>query len=815
MRVFLALLPLASAFRSQPVWHPKRHPLPRVQVHASASSSLNELLKPEPATKDGLRFVFVGGKGGVGKTTTTAALAVSLADAGFKTLVVSTDPAHSLGDALFLTPADGDLKGKGSTPTSVGGCNDLLDALEIDPDASIQKFKDALGAFDLAGAAREVGGQAGADFVDRLGLSDFVRILESPPPGVDELVALQEVLKLSREGNYDRVLIDTAPTGHTLRLLSAPDFLDKFLTKVGALRSRLDGVLGMGAGFLGIDVGQLTSKLDKATATLEGYRVGAVELKALFENAEATQFVAVASPTPLAVMETRRLIETLKAEKISVRHLVVNRVLPKAESSDGGGDGGGGVDAAASDATVLATMRRGQVAALQRATSEASPLGRTRFTTATNGMGVELTQVPLLDADICGVGGLRYLGAVAFQGRFESVDLLSEAGDQEAGGSNHQGSGPSTKEKWEDLLSECPGQRFVVVGGKGGVGKTSTSAALAVACAEQGGFSTVVVSTDPAHSLGDALGVKLQKGQLTPVSDVDTTGAMGGESGGCLYALEVDTDESVAEFKTLVQSLTSSSGSEGQGLLGRLNIGDFADVLDTAPPGLDELVALSKVLSLVQQQAGEGVRFDRVIIDTAPTGHTLRLLSFPRFLDDFLEKLIALRAKLKGASAVLNMFSGGGGSSQTDGGGGEAADAEGAKDRLREFQVRMYALEDLLTDPSKSEFVVVTVPTELAVAETERLVLALEEESIAVKHVVVNQVLRPQEDNPVPGAESYVERLRREQGKCVAQLRTIANEESKEVSPIDVTEVPWLDVEARSVYGLRVIGNFLLTAEAE
>jgi len=189
---------------------------------------------------------------------------------------------------------------------------------------------------------------------------------------------------------------------------------------------------------------------------------------------------------------------------------------------------------------------------------------------------------------------------------------------------------------------------------------------------------------------------------------------------------QVDTAGAVAEFKALVQSFAATAAADkesgGSGsLLGGLNLGDFADVLDTAPPGLDELVALTKVLQLVQQRGGvnvdngdtgrgsdgsgaeeaspgggANVRFDRIIIDTAPTGHTLRLLSLPQFLDDFLEKLIALRKKVQGASNFLGNLKGlgglGGSSSSrgsNSGSGSSVGDDEAAaaRDRLREFQV--------------------------------------------------------------------------------------------------------------------------------
>ena len=164
-----------------------------------STTPLSELLSPPPGeSSGGPRFVFVGGKGGVGKTTTTAALAVALADSGLRTLVVSTDPAHSLGDALMVP-----LSGQGGGAVPVSGCpgpdgTENLDALEIDPAAALADLSEALAAFDLKGAAAEVGGQAAADLVDKLGLGDFVAILENPPPGVDELVALSEVLRLAK-----------------------------------------------------------------------------------------------------------------------------------------------------------------------------------------------------------------------------------------------------------------------------------------------------------------------------------------------------------------------------------------------------------------------------------------------------------------------------------------------------------------------------------------------------------------------------------------------------------------------------------------
>ena len=138
---------------------------------------------------------------------------------------------------------------------------------------------------------------------------------------------------------------------------------------------------------------------------------------------------------------------------------------------------------------------------------------------------------------------------------------------------------------WRDAF-ESTDDRFILVGGKGGVGKTTTSAALAVQCAERG-YSTLVVSTDPAHSLGDALDVDLSSGEVVRVE---------GLAGASLYAIEVKVDEAVLEFKRLISSLSDGAG---EGAVGNLGLADFADVFDAVPPGVDELVALAKVCTWV------------------------------------------------------------------------------------------------------------------------------------------------------------------------------------------------------------------------
>jgi arsenite-transporting ATPase len=331
------------------------------------------------------------------------------------------------------------------------------------------------------------------------------------------------------------------------------------------------------------------------------------------------------------------------------------------------------------------------------------------------------------------------------------------------------------------------------------VGKTSSSAALAVKLADEG-FTTAVVSTDPAHSLGDALDMDLSSGKVTEVQ-----GLMGG---GQLFALEVDTKDAIEEFKEVLRGLggkkkkKNGERKKGSGLMAQLELDEFADVLESAPPGTDELVALARVLKLLKEGTPDtGKKFDRIIIDTAPTGHTLRLLSFPEFLEGFLERVMAIRERLKGASTLFNMFGGGGGGGDDDDDDEEeevGGVEEPKRDKIREFQLKMIELDDLLHDPARAEFVAVTIPTEMAVAETERLADALKEQDVALRRLVVNQLLN---DHATQG---YWDRLRAGQQVALADVGKAAA-----VADVQVTEVPFVDTEIRTVYGLRVLGDML------
>ncbi|RXK49000.1 ArsA family ATPase [Halorientalis pallida] len=254
------------------------------------------------------KFVLYGGKGGVGKTTCAAATALELAGRGERTLLVSTDPAHSLGDA-FDVPLTGE-------PTAI---DDDLWGVEADPEQGQAAYQEIVAS--LAADFRDAGIALTDEDVERLFQAGFV-------PGSDEIASLQFFLDYA-DDEWDRVVFDTAPTGHTLRLLTLPDVLSESLstaTKVrGEVRRLVDTARSMVMGpaaFWGKGDGQ---------DEIEAFRDRMDRVAGLLRDPERTDFRVVLLPETLAIEETRRLVDRLESYDVPVETLLVNRVLETAE----------------------------------------------------------------------------------------------------------------------------------------------------------------------------------------------------------------------------------------------------------------------------------------------------------------------------------------------------------------------------------------------------------------------------------------------------------------------------------------------------
>lgn len=332
---------------------------------------------------------------------------------------------------------------------------------------------------------------------------------------------------------------------------------------------------------------------------------------------------------------------------------------------------------------------------------------------------------------------------------------------------------------FDEMVSETQ-RKYYMLGGKGGVGKTSCAASLAVKFANNG-HPTLVVSTDPAHSLSDSFAQDLTGGTLVPVEGPDSP----------LFALEINPEKAREEFR----SATKSSGGtgikdfmDGMGLgvlveqLGELKLGEL---LDTPPPGLDEAIAISKVMQFLESP--EYGIFTRIVFDTAPTGHTLRLLSLPDFLDASIGKILKLRQKIASAtSAIKSVF-------------GQEETQQNAADKLERLRERMVKVSELFRDKDSTEFVIVTIPTVMAVSESSRLHASLKKENVPVKRLIVNQILPPSASDC-----KFCAVKRKDQMRALDMIQS-----DSELSSLTLIQAPLVDMEIRGVPALRFMGDIV------
>ncbi|XXH03834.1 hypothetical protein Hte_010240 [Hypoxylon texense] len=255
-----------------------------------------------------LRWIFVGGKGGVGKTTTSCSLAIQLAKVRRSVLLISTDPAHNLSDAFSQK--------FGKEARLVEGFSNLS-AMEIDPNGSIQDL--------LAGQGEETDNSLG-------GMGGMMQDLAFAIPGIDEAMSFAEVLKQVKSLSYEVIIFDTAPTGHTLRFLQFPSVLEKALAKVSQLSSQYGPLLN---GFLG-NQGTLPNgqNLNEMMEKLEGLRQTISEVNTQFKDENLTTFVCVCIAEFLSLYETERMIQELASYSIDTHCIVVNQLLFPKQSSN-------------------------------------------------------------------------------------------------------------------------------------------------------------------------------------------------------------------------------------------------------------------------------------------------------------------------------------------------------------------------------------------------------------------------------------------------------------------------------------------------
>jgi arsenite-transporting ATPase len=586
-------------------------------------------------------FSFIGGKGGVGKTTCAAVAALQSA-AHAATLLVTTDPASSLGDALGAPV--------GERPRPVPGVR-RLHAANVDASRAFARWLAPRAPLVAEIALR-------GTYLDE---EDVARLLKLSLPGIDEVIGLIEISRLSQ--GFDAVIVDTAPTGHTLRLLAAPVLIDR-------LASLLDGLQGHHRAVVSALRGAY--RADAADALIGRLRAESTALASLVRD-PATRIAWVTLPEPMALEETSDALASLAAADIHVTELIVNRATPPPPQP----------------CAFCDSRRRFEARALL-------PI-RARF------CGLAVSVYPELAREPIGVRTLTALGRSRAPWSPPPPARLPAVAQRVRAGSRREGRGPLffvSPATPPDGAVRGFGARWLVFGGKGGVGKSTCAAAAALELAETS--RVLLLSTDPAHSLSDVFGQRFDnvprpvRGRPTlQVREIDAAAEMDR-----LRRAYVDAvDEAFARI--------ARSGGDRNA---------FRDAIDLAPPGVDEVIAIAEVAEALHDgHAG----YDIVVTDTAPTGHALRLLQTPQVLREWTQALMAILLKYR-----------------------EVVGAGSLAALLVQLSKRLRGLQDTLRDRDRARFVVVTRPAALPVAESRDLMAALDSLGIAVGAVIVNAVGR-------------------------------------------------------------------------
>lgn len=244
------------------------------------------------------KAVFFGGKGGVGKTTCAVLAALSLCE-HHRVLLISTDPAHSLSDSLCIEHESSTHKVSGFPNLTIWeiDANDLYTQFKAKHKEELKHLLDTTNYYDQ---------------------EDVHQLLDLPLPGVDEIMGLKAVADACASDLYDKVIIDTAPTGHALRLLMMPDTLDHWIKTMSQMRWKYRVV-------------QKTFKgkytKDDADDLLLSLKRDVVHIRKLLTDPIKSEFVVVLKPEKMVIEETLRMCARLQENQVMVRHLIVNGIM--------------------------------------------------------------------------------------------------------------------------------------------------------------------------------------------------------------------------------------------------------------------------------------------------------------------------------------------------------------------------------------------------------------------------------------------------------------------------------------------------------
>ncbi|MGB8644966.1 MAG: TRC40/GET3/ArsA family transport-energizing ATPase [Anaerolineae bacterium] len=603
-------------------------------------------------------FIFFSGKGGVGKTSMACTTAVRYADEGKKTLIVTTDPASNLADVFE--------QAIGHQVTPIAAVPNLW-AMEIDPDKATDEYKERALA-----PLRE------------LFPVEIVRVMaeQMNSPCTAEVAAFDRFTDFLDAPDFELVIFDTAPTGHTLRLLELPAEWSHTIETASAGNGQT--CLGPAAA-----IQDSKAKYDRALAAMR--------------DETSTTFIFVLQPEATPIKETQRAVAELAKLDIHTHRIIVNGILPPEEASN----------------PFFAERVKMQERYLAQIDREIRLPSRRMF---------------LLDGEIKGAERLRAVGRMLFEN--QSAVRFGQNGS----GTALTDASRSRAAAGHVLARILPAahSRTLFFAGKGGVGKTSLSCVTAVWLARQG-HRTLLLTTDPAAHLGDVLGV--------PVGDLP----MPVQGRPNLWVVNIDAHAAAEVYKARILDDARARGRSPQA------IAAMAEELDS--PCTEEMAAFDRFIDLASQQD-----YDMIVLDTAPTGHTLRLLELPI---DWSKQL------------DVKIFA--------------SVDSTAADDVAK---ARFGRVIEMMRDPAQSTFAFVMYPESTPITEAARAMDELATVGIHTGLVVANLVL-PAKECTTP----YTRTRRAMQDHYLAEITARF--------PVPILEVPLLSHEVKGLDTLTALGEQL------
>ena len=463
-----------------------------------------------------VRLLLFGGKGGVGKTTCATAAALRLSQIYRKAsfLIVSTDPAHSLTDSIrgFSLPYN-------------------VKMIELDAQECLAIFKEKHNK-----NLREIASRG--TFLDDEDISHF---LDLSLPGLDELMALLEISRWAEGCRYDCILVDTAPTGHTLRLLAMPELITKWLQALDALLAKHRYMKQLFGKRYNHD------ELDKFLLELSG---SVKRMETLLRDSIRCRFVPVMLAEALSVYETVSLVNELKKLKLHITDIVVNKLYPQ------------------STCPVCEDGRLRQMVELANLPEI--------FT------GYSLWGIPLYYEETRGLSVLNAFWDNIYPLNREKFEIQSSKLKIQN----------RLKSPRVEVPAELPSPEIMLLlfAGKGGVGKTTLACATALRMSwELGDKEIFLFSTDPAHSLSACLDTQIgpRPTRLVPK----------------LTAMEIDAQAQFETLRNqYAEELEGFLSAISPNLDLTFDREVMERIMDLSPPGLDEVMALTMAIEFLAQR---------------------------------------------------------------------------------------------------------------------------------------------------------------------------------------------------------------------